>query len=288
MKGIASACGSATIVNAIASGKGAAFAIDLRVNAKVELSKESQEINGIVGETGEDSKLIENCVERVLKKEEVSSDYGAQIKTTAELPIAAGLSSSSAAANATVLATFAALNKEPDPLEAVNIGINAAFEAGTTITGAFDDASASYLGGGTITDNEKRGILKRFNIKPDLKILIYLPPKKSYTQKIDVEKTKLLSEIIETIHQKALNENIYGAQTVNGLIYSSVLGYDPEPALEALEAGAESAGLTGTGPGIVAITKENKIEEIMDFWNSREGRIIETKPSVEGARIENE
>lgn len=288
MKGIASACGSATVINAIATGRGAAFAIDLRVKSTVDLTEDSKEIKGQVGDSNENPELIETCVKKVLKKEGVRDEYGARVETTDDLPVAVGLSSSSAAANATVLATYAALGEEPEPLEAIETGIDAAFEAETTVTGAFDDATASYLGGGVITDNEKREILDRFDIDPELEVLVYLPPGKSYTREIDVEKTKLLSGVVATVHQKALDGNIYGAQTINGLLYSSILGYDPEPALEALEAGAESAGLTGTGPAVVAISKEKNTGKIMDAWNSREGKILETRPSRVGARIENE
>lgn len=288
MKGIASACGSATVINAIATGKGAAFAIDLRVKSTVNLAEDSEEIVGKVGDTNEDPKLIETCVEKVLEKEGVRGKYGAEIETTADLPIAVGLSSSSAAANATVLATYSALGEEPEPLEAVEIGINAAFEAKTTVTGAYDDATASSLGGGVITDNERRKILQRFDVDPNLMVLIYLPPERSYTTEIDVKQTKLLSEVIGTVHEKALDGNIYGAQTVNGLLYSSMLGYDPKPALEALEVGAESAGLTGTGPAVVAISKEKSIKRITEVWSSRDGEILKTHPSRKGAKIENE
>lgn len=288
MKGIASACGSATVINAIATGKGAAFAIDLRVKSTVELVEDSQKIVGKVGDTSENSKLIETCVDKALEKQGARDKYGAEVETTADLPIAVGLSSSSAAANATVLATYGALGEEPEPLEAVEIGIDAAFEAKTTVTGAFDDAAASFLGGGVITDNENRKLLKRFDVDPNLIVLIYLPPEKSYTTEVDVEQTKLLSEVVEAVHEKALDGNIYGAQTVNGLLYSSILDYDPKPALEALEAGAESAGLTGTGPAVIAISKEQNVKEIIEVWSSRDGEILQTHPSRKGAKIENE
>lgn len=288
MKGIASACGSATVINAIATGKGAAFAIDLRVKSTVDLIEGSEGIYGKVGGTNEDSKLIETCVERVLEELGVEGEYGASVKTTAELPIAVGLSSSSAAANATVLATYNALKEDPEPLKAIGIGVEAAFDAGTTITGAFDDASASYLGGGVITDNGKLEILKRFKLDPGLTVLIYVPPGKSYTSKIDVEKTRLLKDVVETVYSKALAGNIYGAQTVNGLLYSSILNYDPEPAIEALKAGAESAGLTGTGPATVAVSKEENIMDITRVWESRDGKILKTHPSENGGRVEYE
>ena len=139
-----------------------------------------------------------------------------------------------------------------------------------------------------ITDNKEREILGRFDIDPDLTVLIYIPPERSYTADIDVDKTKQLSEIVDSVHKKALNGKIYGAQTVNGLLYSSVLGFDFQPALDALEAGAKSAGLTGTGPATVAICEKEKVESVKKKWKKRANRVIETRPSEEGARIENE
>ncbi len=288
MRGIASACGSATVINAIASGSGAAFAIDLRVEAKVELDENISQIEGDVGDTEEDSTLIETCVEKVLEKEGLNDQYGGYVETTADLPIAVGLSSSSAAANATVLATYDALRKNVGDLEAIDLGIEAAFEAGTTITGAYDDASASFLGGGVITDNEERKILKKFEVDPELKILVFLPSEKSYTTEIDVEKTRLLDEVVESVHQKALNGEIFGAQTVNGLLYSSLFEINPQPAVGAVEAGARCAGLTGTGPAIVAVCGAESVESVEDKWKEEASEIIVTNPSMEGARIENE
>lgn len=255
VRGIASACGSATVINAIAAGRGSAFAIDMRVKASVELFEDPLEIRGEVDGSEEDSELIETAVRRVLEEEGSRDLYGAKVETKTNLPIAVGLSSSSAAANATVLGTYAAIGKEPDPQEAIGIGIDAAFEAGTTVTGAFDDASASYFGGGTMTDNENREILKRFELDPSVKVLIYVPPDKSYTKEVDVGKVGMIRDLMDLVEEKAMKGNIYGAQTLNGLIYSSVLNYDFQPALKALEAGAEASGLTGTGPAVVAISK---------------------------------
>ena len=65
--GIASACASATVVNAIAAGKGAAFGVDLRVQASVELTKDRKVIGRVLGGGKESPKLIEICVRRVLE-----------------------------------------------------------------------------------------------------------------------------------------------------------------------------------------------------------------------------
>jgi shikimate kinase len=287
VKGVASACGSATIVNAIASGKGAAFAVDLRVRAEVELTKRSRKIIGrISNDPRESTKLIETCVKKVLKQLKLDKVYGAKVTTRSHVPIAVGLSSSSAAANATVLATFAAVGKKPRAMDALNLGVDAAVEAGVTITGAFDDASASFLGDGVVTDNFKRKILKHFDVDPKLSVLIYVPQKKLYTSKIDAKKFKKLANFVDVAHKLALSGDVLSALTMNGLIYSRALGHDPTVAIDALDAGAVAAGLTGKGPAVVAIVKPKNLIDVKKVWSKRTGKIIVTKPSKIGAKIE--
>lgn len=287
MRGVASACGSATVINATASGRGAAFAVDLRVRAIVELTRKPGEVIGhIAREPSESTRLIEICARKVLERFKLERTYGAKVSTTSELPIAVGLSSSSAAANATVLATFAALGKKPQPMTALDLGIDAAFEAGVTITGAFDDAAASFFGGGVVTDNLRRRILKRFRIDPRLDVLIYVPPARLHTGQLDVSRTKPIAELVDIAHRQALKGNILGALTLNGLLYSCALSHDVTAALDAIRAGALAAGLTGTGPAVVAIAKPNITKNIKEIWNERPGKVMITKPAIEGARIE--
>jgi shikimate kinase len=118
----------------------------------------------VTGEVAEESDantaLIEHCVELAVAEygdAAGGSDgiSGGHVRTESEVPMAAGLKSSSAAANATVLAALDALGvaDEVSREEACRLGVRAAREAGVTVTGAFDDASASMLGGVTVTDN---------------------------------------------------------------------------------------------------------------------------------------
>jgi shikimate kinase len=259
----------------------------LRVRADVELTDEPGEIIGQVSdEPSESAKLIETCVRKVLKRFKLERTYGARVRTRSEVPIAVGLSSSSAAANASVLATFAALGKKPRGRAVIDLGVDAAFEAGVTITGAFDDAAASFLGCGVVTDNLKRRILKRFKVDPELDVLIYVPPLKLHTAKVGVERTRALAKFIDVAHRQALGGNIFGALTLNGLLYSRALGHDTAIALDALRAGALAAGLTGTGPAVVAIVKPKNTDDVKNIWKRRPGRVILTKPAVEGARVE--
>jgi shikimate kinase len=147
MKGHGIAFGAGTVINAIATYKGSAFSIDLRTEAGVTLKGDL--VEGEI-EGGGDARLIERACELVLDAFEV--DSGAKIKTTSQVPQASGLKSSSAAANATVLATLRAIGRDMEPLDMVRLGVRAALDAGVTITGAFDDACASMLGGVVVND----------------------------------------------------------------------------------------------------------------------------------------
>lgn len=284
--GVASACASATVVNAIAAGRGAAFGVDLRVQAKVELTKAPKITGRVLGERKESPKLIEICVRKVLEHLGLRKNYGAIVETSSDIPIAVGLSSSSAAANAAVLATFAALGRKPRPKLVLDLGINAAFEAGVTITGALDDAAASLYGYGVVTDNLKRKILKRFEVDPKLMVVIHVPKSKFYTSKASLVDLKPIRKPIEMVHRLAMRGEIWKALTINGLLYATALGHEPMVAIEAMSKGALAAGLTGTGSATVAVVRPDDVVAIVKAWRAWPGRIIIARPAVEGARIE--
>ncbi|MDY7082311.1 MAG: hypothetical protein SXQ77_07895 [Halobacteria archaeon] len=127
-KGNAKAPGAATVINAIATLKGSAFAIDLYTEAEVSFDSSDSVTGAIDGDEDADTALIERCVELTLERFDL--DYGGRVETTTEIPMASGLKSSSAAANASVLATLDAIDETLEPLEATLIGVEAARDAG--------------------------------------------------------------------------------------------------------------------------------------------------------------
>ena len=70
--------------------------------------------------------------------------------------------------------------KLPD-LDVLNLSVEASKKSNVTITGAFDDAAASLLGGLVVTDNTNNELLSRNVIDNDLSILIHVPEPVSYT-----------------------------------------------------------------------------------------------------------
>lgn len=286
IKGEAIAYGAATIVNAIAIGKGAALGVDLWTKAEVVLTPNPTIIKGeILSDSSEYTALIEKTVARVFRFFNVENEFGAKIKTLSNIPIARGLKSSSAAANAVVLATLKALNKHLDDLSIISLGVDAAFDAGVTITGAFDDACASFFGDAVITDNTKRAILKRTKISQDLAVLFFVPKQKAYTANTDLSRLKAVKSFVKIAFKEAMEGNYWNALSLNGFIYSSALNYDTSLALECLEAGALASGLCGKGPAVTAVVANDKIDRIKLIFQRYDGEIIESHINHQKATV---
>ena len=281
MIGEASAPGAVTIVNAIATLKGSALAVDMRTRATVELEEGASSIEGST-DVDVDTDLIETCVGKTLDR--LSVEAGGTVRTETEIPPESGLKSSSAAANATVLATLDALDAGDalEPLEATLIGVESARETGVTITGALDDAAASMLGGVVLTDNSTDELLRREEF--DAHVAVYVPDERAASADTDVERSKLVAPVVERAFEMAREGDYADAMTTNGLAYCAALRRDASPAVDAL-AHAEGAGLSGTGPSFAAIGDRRQVSEVAKEWKELEGTVLEPETDSQGAKI---
>lgn len=278
--------GAATIVNAIALGKGVAFGVDLWTKAEVKLTDEPHVIESeIASDPKESTLLMEKAVTRVLHRFNLENSFGAQVKTWSNIPIAKGLKSSSTAANAVALATVSALGKTLDDLEIVKLGVDAAFDANVTVTGAFDDACASYFGGIIITDNSDRKIIKQLPLDKNLVVLFHVPSQKAYTANSNVNRLQTVKSLVEVAYRQALEGKIWDSLTLNGLIYSAASGYDTSIAIDALAAGAIAAGLCGKGPAVTAVTYKDKLDSVKAVLQQYDGEILLAHPNGEKAKV---
>ena len=283
MDGRARAPAAATVLNALATGTGSAFAIDVYTTAEVTLT-DSNEITGeIAGEPGTDTTLIERCVELTVAEYGSAEWSGGHVRTESEIPIASGLKSSSAAANATVLATLDALGltDEVDRIDATRLGVRAAREVGVTVTGAFDDASASMLGGVTITDNTNDRL--RSQEPFDFDVLVWTPPEQSFSADADVSRCRRVAQTAAVVAELAKAGRYGEAMTINGFAFSAALSMPTEPMIEALSDVA-GVSVSGTGPSVVAIGEAADLETVRTRWESREGTTWITTTQNEGAR----
>lgn len=279
--------GSATIINAIATGFGSAFGIGLDIEC--EAKSTSNSIN-CSNDVGADNTLMELCVKKVFDHYNIDDDeFGIDLKTKSTLPMASGLSSSSASSNAIVKVVSTIVSEEfdfkpLDDLEIINMAIDASLDAGVTITGSFDDATASYFGGVVVTDNRNREFIIKEKMA-ESPILVYMPNFYSKSGDSNPERMKLLAPLVETAFEFAKNKDYFKALNLNGLIYSATLGFNSSIAIDALEAGAAASGLSGTGSSFVAVVSEDSIEDVKQAWEKYDGRVIETFVDNAGCQL---
>lgn len=285
-EGQAIAHGAVTILNAFATGKGGALGVDLWTRAHVSLREGAGEIVGTERDSQDHHKLTLTVARRTLQHYDYSERVSGQVTTKSNIPLAVGLKSSSATANAVALATASALGENIDDDTLLRIGIEASIECGASLTGAYDDSYASYHGGAVITDNELRRVEKIIKLPSEVELLILVPERKRFTGSLDRSSFFPIRSISEIAYEQALKGKIWDAMTLNGLAVSAILGENPNPALSAIQAGALGSGLTGKGPALVAAVESGMSDNVRQSLSKFDGRILETKPNFSKAVIE--
>ena len=279
--------GSATIINAIATGFGSAFGIGLNITCEAKTKNSSITAKNDVGA---ETKFMEDCARNVFETYGISEDdFGIDLKTKSTLPMASGLSSSSALSNGITAITAKIISQEfglepLSPYDIINLAIESSLRAKVTITGAFDDATASYFGGVVVTNNRYHELIVKEKMER-FPILVYMPDEISKSGSSDVNRMKLLSPLVESAFEMARKGDYFKALNLNGLLYSATLGFNEQIAIEALDAGALASGLSGTGSAFVAICEDDKVDDVKDAWSNFEGRIIETTVDNDGCKF---
>ena len=275
MKGESIAFGAISVINAIPTGIGASAGIKLKVRVKAEVIDESSLKSSI--KVNDENIVIDNKLINAsfdLLKQEFKIQNGLYLDINSEIPISRGLKSSSAVANAIIDASLKAFGINLRKHDVIKLGIKASMNAGITITGAFDDACASMFGGIHVTDNRAFKILSSYDIE-EMKVVILVPSHHTPKSLIDKYAFKKIENLMQIPIDLALKRRWLDALTLNGLLVSLPLKIDLAPVWDALKSGAKAAGITGTGPGIVAVTDEPEL--IIDAWRKYEGRIIITE-----------
>lgn len=268
--------GAITVVNAIPAGRGAAMGVDLWTEASVELTDDGIDVAAKGPDATVDDELVRTVAERLLP-----DDRGATITVESTIPVGRGLKSSSAAANATALALSAELGRGRDVLGAVRAGVAAARKAGVTTTGAFDDATASAVGGVCVTDNREDRFLARHRA-PDLEAAIAVPDERKSDRSWEPDAYGD-PRPFEVAHTWAHDGSWQAAMSVNASGVVDGLGLDPEPILDALAAGAVACGPSGTGPAVAALAPERSIDAVADALTAA-GEVLRVEPTGEGVR----
>jgi len=258
--------GAVSIVNAIATGKGATLGISLQVEAIIEATAGT----GIFYENKESSRssrLIKSVIEKAVPKNDLQNSK-LTISLKSEIPSGYGLKSSSAISSIVSLACAKLFKSQINDLEVLRHGVEASIESKVSITGAFDDACGCYFGGFVVTDNYNQKIVKSEKAPEDLSAVIFIPRSR---KRGNIRKLKVLDGVFAQAWTLASNSDYWNAMLLNGLATSTILHSDPRILTSVVEAGALAASVSGNGPSIAAIAKKENVSSVRRAFSSLNG-----------------
>ena len=255
--------GGISIINAVPAWLGGAAAIDLKVRVKAR--------EGFC-EMSDFIRFVINYL-----RGRFNFNYEICVEVDSEVPQGSGLKSNSAVAVGVIHAVLSLLRGgDVDPLESARLAAEVTRAHGSSITGAFDDASAAILGGVVFTDNKSLRVIRQLNIEP-LTVVITGYGDRKNLQSID--RLRALSGVYRELFGMALNGDLWRVATINGILVAESLGY--YRALEtigaAMRLGALASGVSGNGPSIYAVFKPGDEGPFIDYIRNTWGYYLITR-----------
>ena len=261
--------GAVSLVNAIATGNGAAVGIDTFVKTTLEV-KEGSGIYITSDNKTISSRLINKVIQNSVPKKQLDK-IRLELDFQSNIPTGYGLKSSSAISTAASMACSKAFQRKFTDKKILKIGVDSSIQTKVSLTGAYDDACACYYGGFNVTNNYKRNLVLRRPAPSNLQAIIFLPKSR---KRGNLKKLKNFKPAFEKAWELAKNGDYWNASILNGIATSSILNSNPELIFKLIEKGAIGATVSGNGPSIMAITKKGHNSNIKKEFSSLEGNII--------------
>jgi|BEDMetMinimDraft_2_1075160.scaffolds.fasta_scaffold01697_4 shikimate kinase len=256
--------GAVSVLNGIFLGIGASMAIDLKVEVECKIIEEPIVLFDIklINDTEKvDSKLIFACFDVI--KEKFNYKKGFKLKIYSEIPPSRGLKSSSAVGNALIKSMLSALEIKATRLEIAKLCVDACKKAKITITGAFDDACATIMGGLYLVNNTSQEIITKYEIG-EYNVVIGYSNSTIKKESINLMKFQNVNNLAIQAYKLILKGDWASAMNINSSLVAVALNLDLKPVKLALENGALASTISGTGPAVVAVTKE--ADAVSNFW----------------------
>jgi len=261
--------GAISIVNAIATWKGATLGIESKVQATIRTSSGSG-----ISLTSENQNLSSRLINKVVMMSVPKKDLEKnriEIELSSQIPTGYGLKSSSAISSVVSLACHKIFKPNYTDEQVLSAGIDASIATKVSTTGAYDDACACYFGGTVVTDNRMRKIIRTQKTSTTLCTIVFIPKSR---KRGNIKRLTALADVFGRAWDFARDGSFWNAMTLNGLATSHALDTDPKIILRLIEEGALGASVSGNGPAIAAVAKKSNISNIKKVFAELEGKVI--------------
>ncbi|MGP8077998.1 MAG: shikimate kinase [Thermoplasmata archaeon] len=286
MRGVGEATAAITIVNALPTGFGAAAGIELRTQAEVTFREAT---NGslppmVIRPDRAATPLVRAALADALERFPAPDRVPVELSLRSEIPMAAGLKSSSAVTSAIVLAVAHATGRNPAPPEVAGATASIGRAAGVSATGAYDDALAGLVGGAVVTDNRHDRLLAAFPLDPDLAVALWIPPGTHPSAPDARSRFPPESPRTRAPVDAARAGHLWQALELNSDLVEEAMGYPYRGLRERLRGiGAVACGASGLGPALAAVAPRTKLPILLAELSGRPGRCCSVDFSHEPA-----
>jgi shikimate kinase len=259
LKSVRTEAGSAlTLLNAIYADFGAALGLDIPCHVEVTEGK-GLTINTIPQNPTD---LINSCFE-ILTEETGVTISNIEVSTYSPLPSERGLKTSSAISCALIssLNDYYDLNLQVKQI--IQFAAKASIRAGVSITGAYDDAYASFTGGLVITENKTSLPVHHVDIETTDEICLIIPNLTTSKNSIDVSQYYMPEHLQKEIVKNILDEYLDNAIRINTDFYAPKLLSNPGIVNDLHELPCRLVGLNGAGPSLFAFCTYNEVNSFI-------------------------
>ena len=269
-----------SIVNAIATGKGATLGISKRIDVTIKTLPGKGITIESNGKTVS-SRLINEVIKQIIPTNELDKTK-LKVSLSSEIPTGYGLKSSSAISSAVSLGCAKLFRSDMTETEILRIGVDASIKTKVSLTGAYDDTCGCYYGGFNVTDNYKKKIIHSEKCLDDISAIIFLPKSRKRGK---IKKLGTLANVFERAWNFARNSDYWNAMIMNGLATSAILDSDPKIISELIQNGALGASISGNGPSIAAVAKNDVLADIKKIFARLDGKVTTTEINNKKAEV---
>lgn len=272
--------GAVSLVNALATGRGATLGISLKVEATVRAWR-GRGIEILSRDKNLSSRLVNATIAAAVPKRDLERNR-VSVALCSEIPTGYGLKSSSAISSAISLACARLFRPKYTDQQVLLAGVDASIRSKVSVTGAYDDACSCYYGGFNVTDNAKRRRVRFERAPQGLEAVIFIPRGR---KRGNIKRLQTMSLAFRAAWDMADRRDYWAAMAVNGLAASAVLGSDPDIMSSMLDRGALGASVSGNGPAIAAVARRENVPQVRKALAALDGRIITSKVNNKKASV---
>lgn len=238
--------GGISALSAFFNGYGSSMAIDLPMEVTVTSGGR---------ERHDDDDPVSRTIDLLRRRFDVPEHFSVHVSS--RIPGGRGLKSSSAL-TLSIIAGFLRINGiKLEDSETLALGAELSIANGTSSTGAYDDLCSAFYGGICLTDNRKRELILRKEVREN-SVLVGFDEGRRLSAEVDLRSLSGYSNHAQQIRRMVEEGRYYEAMSFNGSLLGNIYGQNSWLILRLLSLGADFSAQCGKGPAVFGIFRSDK------------------------------